>query len=79
MEARLIFRVFSLFKLQSIVSPRMFEQNIADLFGVSVYYLLLNVPEQFHYLSQKHLNVTSSSSVPTFCNFSESKLILDSN
>ena len=31
--------------------------------------LLLNVLEKFHYLSPKHLNVTSSSSVPTFCNF----------
>ena len=41
--------------------------------------ILLNLPEQFHYLSPKHLNVTSSSSVPTFCNFSESRLFLDSN
>ena len=31
-----------------------------------IYVLLLNVPEKFHYLSPKHLNVTSSSSVPTF-------------
>ena len=36
--------------------------------------LPLMVPKQFHYLSPKHLNVTSSSSVLTFCNFSENKL-----
>ena len=41
--------------------------------------LLLNLPEKFHYLSTKHLNVTSSSSVPTFCNFSESGLFFYSN
>ena len=34
------FRVFSLFKLSSVVSPRIFEQNLADLFGVSMYYCL---------------------------------------
>ena len=34
-----------------------------------IYLLLLNVPEKFHGLSPKHLNVTSSRSVPTFCNF----------
>ena len=31
--------------------------------------LLLNVLEKFHYLSPKHHNVTSSSSVPTFATF----------
>ena len=35
--------------------------------------------EKAYYLSPKHLNVTSSSSVPTFCNFSENRLFLDSN
>ena len=44
-----------------------------------VHVLLLNIPEKFHYLSPKHLNVTSSGSVPTFCNFSENRLFLDSN
>ena len=41
--------------------------------------LLVNVPGKFHYLSPKHFNVTSSSLVPTFCNFSENRLLLDSN
>ena len=45
--------------------------------GINV--LLLNIPEKFHYLSPKHLNVTSSSSVLTLCNFSENRLFLDSN
>ena len=31
---------FSYFKLYSVVSPRIFEQNLADLFGVSMYYRL---------------------------------------
>ena len=44
-----------------------------------IYVLLLNVPEKFHYLSPRHLDVTSSSSVPTFCNFSENRLFLDAN
>ena len=44
-----------------------------------IHVLLLNVLEKFHYLSPKHLNVTSSSSVPTFCNFSENRLFLDAN
>ena len=44
-----------------------------------IHVLLLNVPEKFHYLRLKHLNVTSSSSVLTFCNFSESRLFLDTN
>ena len=35
--------------------------------------------EKFHYLSPRHLNVTSSSLVPNFCNFSENWLFLDSN
>ena len=45
----------------------------------SIHELLLNVPEKFHNLSAKHLYVTSSSSVPTFCKFSENRLFLDSN
>ena len=44
-----------------------------------IHALLLNVPEKFHYLSPKHLNVTSSSSVPIFCKFSKNRLFLDSN
>ena len=34
-----------------------------------IHVLLLNVPEKFHYLSPKHLNVTNSSSVPIFSTF----------
>ena len=45
----------------------------------AIHVLLLNVPEKFHYLSPKHLKVTSSSSVPTFFNFSGNRLFLDSN
>ena len=41
--------------------------------------LLFNVPGKFCYRSPKHLDVTSSSLVPTFCNFSENRLFLDSN
>ena len=44
----------------------------------SIYVLLLNVSKKFRYLSPKHLYVTSSSSVPTFCNLSENRLFLDS-
>ena len=69
MGIRLIFCVF--FTSQTVVSPRMFEQNLADLFGVSMYVLLLNITEKFHYLGAKHVNVMSSSLAPTFCNFSE--------
>ena len=44
-----------------------------------IHALLFNVTEKFHYLSPKHLNVTSLSSVPTFCNFSENRLFFYSN
>ena len=44
-----------------------------------IHALLFNVTEKFQYLSPKYLNVTSSSLVPTFCNFSENRLFLDSN
>ena len=44
-----------------------------------IHVLLLNVPDKFHYLSPKHLDVTSSSLVTNFCNFSENRLFLDSN
>ena len=44
-----------------------------------IHVLLPNITEKFRYLSPKHLNVTNSSSVPTFCNFSENRLFLDSN
>ena len=60
-----------------VVSLRMFEQNLADLFGVSMYSCLTYL--KLHYLSPKHLDVTSFSSVPTFRNFSENRLFLDSN
>ena len=49
------FLTFQILKC-SIVSPRMFEQNLADLFGASML-LLLNLPEKFHYLSPKHLKL----------------------
>ena len=39
-----------------------------------IFVVLFNVIAKFHYLSPKHLNVTSSSLVPTFCNFSENTL-----
>ena len=44
-----------------------------------IHVLLPNVPVKFRYLRPKHLSVTNSSSVPTFCNFSENRLFLDSN
>ena len=44
-----------------------------------IHVLLLKVTEKCHYLSPKHLNVTSSSLVSNFCNFSENRLFLDSN
>ena len=53
------------------------SQNIlAKLCGFiqGIHALLLNVPVKFHHLSPKHLNVTSSGSVPNFGNFSENKL-----
>ena len=39
MRTRLIFRVF--FSLFIVVSPRIYEQNLADLFGVSMHYYLM--------------------------------------
>ena len=35
--------------------------------------LLFNLTEKFHQLSTRYLNVTSSSLVPKFCNFSENR------
>ena len=58
------------------------SQNVSTKpcgFILSIHVLLLNVPDKFHYLSPKHLNVTSSSLVPTFCNFSENRLFFYSN
>ena len=69
MGTRLIFCVFFTSQLWSVVSPRIFEQNHADLFGVSMYYCLTLLKS--FYLSPKHLNVTSSSSVPNFATFQE--------
>ena len=40
---------------------------------------LFYVTEKFHYLSPRLLNVTSSSLVPNFCNFSENRLLLGKN
>ena len=45
----------------------------------SIHVLLLNVPEKFHYLSPKHLDVTNLSSVPIFATFKKIGLFLDSN
>ena len=58
------------------------SQNIRDEpcgFIRDIHALLFNVTEKFHYLSPKHLNVTSSSSVPNFCNSSEDRLFFYSN
>ena len=51
---RLIFRVISLFKIWSVVSPGMLKQNLADLFGVSMYYCLTYL-ESFVILAQNIL------------------------
>ena len=45
------------------------SQNISDKpcgFIRDIHALLFNATEKFHYLMPKHLNVTSSSSVPNF-------------
>ena len=59
------------------ISQNVWANPCGFIWGIHV--LLLNVCEEFHYLSPKHFNVTSSSSVPIFCNFSEKRLFLDSN
>ena len=63
--------------LKCSISQNVWVKPCGFIRGIHV--LLLNVPEKFRYLSPKHLNVMSSGSVPTFCNFSENGLFLDSN
>ena len=58
--------------LKCNISQNVWAKPCGFIRGIHV--LLLNIPGKFHYLSRKHLNVTSSSSVPTFCNFSENRL-----
>ena len=58
------------------------SQNISAKpcgFILGIHVLLLNISDKFHYLSSKHLDVTSSSLVPNFCNFSENRLFFNSN
>ena len=78
MGMRLIFRVFFTFQiLQCSISQNICGKPCGSIRGIHV--LPFNVPVKFHYLSPKHLNVTSSSLVPNFRNFSENRLFLDSN
>ena len=58
--------------LKFSISPNVLAKPCGFIRGIHV--LLLNIPEKLHYLSPKHLNVTNSSSIPTFCNFSENRL-----
>ena len=70
------FSTFSLLKLLSALFPRIFTQNLVDLFGVSTYYHLTWLKSFISLartLSTRHLNVTSSSLVLNFCNFSENR------
>ena len=53
--------------LKCSVSQNVSANPCGFIWGIHV--LLLDVPEKFHYLSPRHLNVTSSSSVPTFATF----------
>ena len=50
--------------LKCSISQNVWARPCGFIRGIHV--LLLNVPEKFHYLSSRHLNVTSSSSLPTF-------------
>ena len=59
------FRTFQ--SLKCSISQNVRAKPCGFIRGIHV--LLLSVPEKFHYLSPKHLNVTSSSSVPTFAIF----------
>ena len=58
--------------LKCSISQNISAKHCGFIRGIHV--LLINVPDKFHYLSQKHRNVTSSSLVPNFCNFSENRL-----
>ena len=72
------FSCFSTFEtLKCSISQNILAKPGGFIRGIHV--LLFNVTEKFHYLSPRHLNVTSSSLVPNFCNFSENRLFLDSN
>ena len=69
MGTRLIFCVFfSLFKLWSVVSPRMFEQNLADLFEVSMYCCLTYL-KSFIILAQSILKQRAQVQYPLFSTF----------
>ena len=72
---------FSCFLIFQTLKCSIYQNILAKPCGfiLGIHVLLLNIPEKFYYLSSKHLNVTSSSSVPTFCNFSENRLFLDLN
>ena len=61
--------------LKCSISRNVYAKPCGFVQGIHV--LLLNVVEKFCYLSPKHLNVTNSSSIPIFCNFSENRLFLD--
>ena len=63
--------------LKCSISQNILAKPCGFIRGIHV--LLLNVTEKFYYHSPKHLNVTSSSLVPYFCNFSENRLFLDSD
>ena len=58
--------------LKFSISQNILAKPCGFIRGIHV--LLLNVAGKFHYLSPKHRNVTSSSLVPNFCNFSENRL-----
>ena len=78
MGTRLIFRVFFTFETLKCSIP----QNISAKpcgFIRGIHVPLFNVTEKFHYLSPRLLNVTSSSLVPNFCNFSKNRQFLDLN
>ena len=70
----------------SFFTSQALKCSISQNFGTKPYgfirgiqLLPLNLTEKFHKLSPRHLNVTSSSLVPNFCNFSENRSFLDSN
>ena len=62
------FCVFSLFKLWSVVSSRMFEKSPADLFGVSRYYCLTYL-KSLIVLAQSILMYRTQVQYPLFATF----------
>ena len=77
-EERGYFSYFFTFQtLKCSISQNTWAKSCGFIRGI--YVLLLNVPDKFHYLSPKHINVMSSSLVPNFCSFPENRLFLDSN